>query len=170
MGCLAPVEHSFLGCLTQFFFWSCLVSNTICSHAKYNKRCCFYLFWFFALHNQTLNLLIQVPTGGSLFYLYMCWNVVSTLDASGSWWMWARRVAHVERKITILCLNREPSTVYHTWTCQISCRSSFMLVAISSSSSSSSTSYYSARKWTCEASISMVERESVGLGIWPRLP
>ena len=47
--------------LTQLFNWSCMTSNTDCSHAKYIK------LWlvFISLHHQTLSLFIQTNHNGS---------------------------------------------------------------------------------------------------------
>ena len=61
---LALVHHSCLGCLIQFFLWSCLTPNTNCSHAKYMLSVVNLSF----LHNPAINLLIRYMVGGEAIW------------------------------------------------------------------------------------------------------
>ena len=57
---------------------------------------------------------------GSIFHLFMCWNVISTCDASGPWRRRAWHMVSFKRKggIILLCRNREPSMIVQmkAWT------------------------------------------------------
>lgn len=60
MGCLALVRHSVLGCLLHFVFWSCLNTNTICSHANYAHKYNSVWLVFHSCIIQSISLFVKV--------------------------------------------------------------------------------------------------------------